>query len=166
MAIRKQQLRNLQAIEIISQFDEAVDKDQSDIKAYMEDCIRNRDKLVLRPGIEPTIFLCKFKLSANDRALIDDSMVSGYDKEAQSAKLRYGSWKKTVARICLKDIRNPAEAIQDGIEFKKDGSGYVLDSTLDELSEMGIVDEIWSHFMALTGENSQERQEVKLNAKK
>lgn len=162
MAIRKRQDRRLATVELISQFDEAVDEEKSDIKSYINDPIKNRDKLVLKEGIEPTIFLCNFQLNGKERSMIDNTMVTGVDED-NSAKMSWGKWKYTVARIVLKAIHNPVGA-KDGIEFKKDGTGYASEATMDELYDLGIVDELWSAYVALTSDDKK-KQEVKKHAK-
>lgn len=149
MAIKKTIKSHLQSIEIISQYDTAVDHDASDIDAYLVDPIKNRDKLVLVD--EPTIFICNFSLTGKQKAQIKDVMIKGIDPEDKSAKLAFGKWSYVVCQMTLKGIKNPPN-VAECIEFKKDGSGLVSDATMDELVDCGVAQEIFNHYINLTSD--------------
>jgi hypothetical protein len=150
--------RKLNAVRFISKIDSAVDPDLSDRKLYEEDIIKNADKLVMKKGQEPTIFLLNFDLTAKEDALIKDAQIKGIDDD-KNAIMALGKWAYTVARVCLKDIQNPPGV--KGIEFKKEGRGFPDDRTLDKISKYGIVEEIWHQYLSLTSHKAEVKKEAK-----
>jgi hypothetical protein len=148
MAIMLQNDRPLNAVQIIARIDDAVDNSASDWEKYDETL--DPQHLVMLAGKEPTIFLCNFEVSAKDRASINNSIMQGVDEEGKP-KVGLGSWQLSVARIVLKDIQNPA-SVPDAqkLVFTKDGRGYTDDRTLNKLSRLGIIVEIFNHFVKHT----------------
>jgi hypothetical protein len=155
MAFTTTNRRPLNAVRIVSRHDDAVDADKTDWEKYDADPISNAAAIVMKPGKEPTYFLCNFDLSGRESAMVKDAMVKGVDRSDGSVNLSYGKWAYTVARLTLKDIQNPPNV--DGvIDYKKDGTGYVLDSVLSVLERAGVVGEIFNHYVTLTqGEATQ-----------
>ncbi len=151
--------RKLNAVKYICKRDSAVDKESSDLDEYYEDIIKNADKIKMHNGKEPTIFLLNFDINAKEDAAIKDSQLARIDDE-RNPVMAMGKWAYTVCKIVLKDIINPPGTV-GGIEFKKDGRGYVDDRTLNKLAKMGIVDEIWSQYTTLTSEKQEEKQQAK-----
>lgn len=149
MALLISARRSLNSIRIISRYDDAVDNDATDWDKYDADPIANADAIVLKPGRQPTFFLCNFDLTGKESTTVKDAMVKGVDRSDGTVNLSYGKWAYTVVRLTLKDIQNPPDV--DGvIEFKKDGTGYVLDSVLTVLERVGVVGEIFNHYLTLT----------------
>jgi len=153
MAIQMPEKR-FNSIRYISRIDSAIDKEASDREAYEKDPMGNADKLVLKDGQEPTIFVLNFELNSKAHELIKNSR----SKRASSdgVELTMGSWSQNVCRVVLKDIINPPGV--EGIKFKKDGRGYVADSTLDILERLNIVDEIWTLYLGMTNETQEEQE--------
>lgn len=149
MAFTTTNARPLNAVRIVSRADDAVDHEASDWDEYMDDAIKNAASLKMKPGKSATYFLCNFQLTGKESARIKDAMIKGVDRDSNEMNMSYGRWAYTVAKLTLKDIQNPPNV--DGIiEYKKDGTGYVLDSVLDVLESAGVVQEIFNHWVALT----------------
>lgn len=158
MALIISNRRPLNCVTIISRQDSAVDSDATDWNAYDADPIGNASAIKLKPGQEPTKFICNFDLSGKESAQIKDAMVKNMDEESRRPNLAYGKWSYTAVRLTLKDIQNPPNT--DGVvEFKKDGTGYVMDSVMSVLERAGVVQEIFNHYLTLT------QGEAKDNAK-
>jgi len=149
MAFLTNTRRSLNAVRLISRNDDAVDQEQSDWDKYDEDPIANADAIVIKDGAEPTYFLCNFDITGKESSLVKDAMIKGFDKEDQSVKLSYGKWAYTVVRLTLKGIQNPP-GVDGVIEYKKDGTGYAMDSVLSVLERHGVMGEIFNHYVALT----------------
>lgn len=149
MALLISNRRPLNAVSLISRMDSAVDKDATDWELYDADPIVNISAIKIKPGQEPTKFICNFDLSGKEAALIKDAMIKNMDPETKSPNLAYGKWSYTAVKLTLKDIQNPPNT--DGvIEYKRDGTGYVMDSVLSVLERAGVVQEIFNHFLNLT----------------
>lgn len=151
--------RKLNAVKYISKRDGAIDKETSELDEYYEDIINNADKLKLKAGMEPTIFLLNLDLNAREASTVEDSQLKGMDED-KNAVMAMGKWAYTVTKIVLKDIQNPPGETK-GIEFKKDGRGYVDDRTLNKLSKMGIVSEIWQQYLSLTSDKTEDKANAK-----
>jgi hypothetical protein len=154
MAIQEKSRRRLNCIKYVSRADDAIDLKASDLEAYQKDPLKNADKLVLKEGCEPTYFLLNFELSAKDALKIKDARTK--NDEDSKVQITMGNWALHTVRYVLKDILNPP-GVKD-VEFKKDGRGYVADSTLDKLERFGIIDEIWSVYLAMTNEKQEEEE--------
>lgn len=148
MAFKIQHTKPINAVEIISRNDEAIDREKSDFTKYDDDPIDNKDAIVLKPGMEPTIFLCNFQLTGSQQAAIQNAMLTGVDENNQP-KMTIGSWAYSVVKHVLKDIRNPANEA-DCIQFKRLGNGLVHDDTMTLLSRYGLINEIFNHYVNLT----------------
>lgn len=157
MAIKKIKSKSLNAVRIISRQDEAIDIDSSDWDLYEEDPAANESALKFKAGKEPTIFLCNFALTGKEQAALQDAMVSGIDDE-KNPKVSLGRYAYQIAKVCLKDIQNPAAEV-DVIKLKKDSRGYVSDETMTELHQAGVVNELFNHYFRLT--QTPEKKEIK-----
>lgn len=147
MAIRKQSRVPLNAIEVISEHDDAVDREKSDMRAYRES--GDRKHLVFVEGKQPTVFLCNFELKGMEAAGIKNSMLGGKDDEGQPA-VAFGTWTFKVVKYALKDIQNPADVPDsDKLVYRKDDKGYTHDELISELERLGIVNEIFGMYTAL-----------------
>lgn len=147
-------VKKLSSIRYISRLDGAVDKEASDREEYEKDPTKNADKIVLKDGEEPTIFVLNFELNSKAHEIIKNSRTKR--ASADGVDMTMGSWSQAVCRVVLKDIINPAGI--DGIKFKKDGRGYVADSTMDVLERLNIVDEIWTLYLGMTAESQEEEE--------
>lgn len=146
MAIRKS-VPKLNAVSLFFRADDAF-CESSDWAKYMEDPQNNKDALVIKEGKKPTSIICNFEFSGKEQSAIQNAMVGSMDSETNQPTINYGSWSYTVARFAIKDIQNPAGET-DVIEFKKSGTGYVMDSVLSQLSSAGVVDAVFQCYMAL-----------------
>lgn len=151
--------RKLNAVKFVSKKDGAIDREESDLEEYYDDIIKNADKLIFKEGQEPTYFLLNLEINAREDSMIKDSQAKGVDDDKQMV-MSVGKWAYTVCKIVLKDIINPPGSPAGVIPFKKDGRGYVDDRTLDKLSKMGIVDEIWHQYLSLTKDNEDEKTQA------
>ena len=146
--------RRLNSIRYVSRIDAAIDKEASDREEYEKDPIKNADKLVMKEDEEPTIFVLNFEVNAKEAKSIKDARTKGFQDD--KVEMAMGNWAYTVCKIVLKGIINPPGA--KGIPFKKDGRGYVADSTMDLLEKFNLVDEIWSLYLAMTNQNEAEEE--------
>lgn len=147
MAIKFQRKASINAVEVISENDDAIDQEKSDFKAYRE--TGDTSKLAFLPGKQPTIFLCNFALKGKEAAAIKNAMVDGKDEDGDP-KLAIGTWSFRVARFTLKDIKNPADLPADEqLQFKKDEAGYCHDEVLAQLDQYGIINEIFAMYSSL-----------------
>jgi len=153
MAITTGQIKKLNAVHIISSKDSAVDEDASDWELYSADPIKNLDAVKYKAGQEATHFICNFEQSGKEMATIKDAMLKGFDDD-RNPQLSYGNGAYTVARFTLKDIQNPPN-VADTIVFKKEGRGYVADSVLTVLDRLGVVQEIFQHWVKLTQDDTE-----------
>ena len=148
MAIMNTVERALNAVQIISRIDDAIDHAASDWAAY--DATLDAAHLKLVQGKQPTIFVCNFDLTAKDRAAINDAMLAGTDDDGKP-KVGLGSWQLAVTRLVLKDIQNPDYVPEASrIAFKMDGNRHADPRTLNQLSRLGIIQEIFNHFIQVT----------------
>lgn len=148
MAVVLKKVKNFNAVRIISEIDGAVDHDNSNWDKYKEDPIANENVIKFKPNQVPTIFLCNFELKAKEAAKIKDSMMGAIDED-KNMSLNYGNWGYWVAKLTLKEIQNPPGE-KDVLELKKDSKGYVSEETLNKLESLGIIKEIFLHYIKLT----------------
>lgn len=148
MAIKTNERQRYNAVRLISRADSAVDQDMSDWDSYAANPVANEHVLRFKPGCQPTILLCNFEVSGKEAAAIKDAMMAGLDSD-NNAKVSYGRWAYTVVKTVLKAIENPPGE-RDVIELKKDSKGYASDQTLTELERLGILTEIFTHYITLT----------------
>jgi hypothetical protein len=156
MALIVSNRRPLNAVTIISRFDSAVDNEATDWESYDNDPITNASAIKIKSGCEPTKFIMNFDVTGKEAASIKDSMIKGMDQETKQPNLAYGKWSYCVVKMTLKDIQNPPNT--DGvIEFKKDGTGYVMDSVLSVLERAGVLQELFNHYLVLTNNDVREQ---------
>jgi len=155
MAIRISAVK-YNACRIVSREDDSLDFDneEMDFDLYVKDCIKNEGALRFKEGQKPTIFLCNFDFSGKEATAIKNYMAGSGDEfgSKQDTKVTMGSWAYKVVQMGLREIENPA-GTKDGLELKKDGKGggkYVSEATMTQLIQMGIVDELFVHYLALT----------------
>jgi len=147
MAIRIPKGNDLSNIVIISEHDDAIDHEASDIEAYHEDYDQSHLKFL--PEQLPTKFICNFKFSAEVSAELKDSMMKSLNKRTRTPNLTIGSYQQNIVRYGLKAIQNPdGIPVGEQIIVKKSGN-FLRDDTIAELEQLGIVDEIFSAYNAL-----------------
>jgi len=147
MAIRKISKRPLNAVELMSVSDDAIDVDASDFTLYNEDPIKNRDALKFKDNKQPTVFLCNFELTGREQAILQNAQMAGQD-ENKDQKSLLGSYVYNLTRMTLKNIINdPNES--DVIKMKFDSKRYVDDSVMTVLCDNNIHLEIAGHYMTL-----------------
>lgn len=154
MAIRVEQKRRLNALEVVSVNDDAIDQENSDIKEYKK--TGDIAKLKFLENKQPTIFLMNFELKGKEAAMVKNSMLEGKDEDG-NPQVTLGSWAFRVVKYTLKDIKNPADLPEEcRLVFKKDDRGYAHDNLLSQLDTFGIIDELFSFYttLALTGAKS------------
>jgi hypothetical protein len=148
MAIMNVVERPLNAVQIVSRIDDAIDHASSDWEKYDETLDMAHLKLV--SGKHPTVFLCNFELSAKDRASVQNAMLTGTDEDGKP-KVGLGSWQLSVTRMVLKDIQNPDYVPEASrLVYKMDGNRHADDRTLNQLSRLGIVQEVFNHYIRHT----------------
>jgi len=150
MAVKLSQKRNLSTVRIISKIDDAVDDNGTDWELYNEDPISNESAIKFKEGKKPTYFICNFDFTGKEAASTKDAMMK-IDEE-KNPSVAYGRWAYKVAQIALKDIDNPSDVPEmDKLKVKKDGgTGYVMDSVMTDLERLGVVSEIFQHYLTLT----------------
>lgn len=157
MALRIVEKRPLNAVEVVSKNDDAIDVDNSNWEEYEKTGDVNHLKFIADK--QPTIFLCNFDLKGKELAVVKNSMMGSRDDEGNSS-LALGSWTFRVAKYTLKDIKNPPYlAANECITLKKDKDGLVHDDTLAILERCGVLNEIFAMYTALA------LSPVKANAK-
>jgi len=146
MAIRIDKKISWNAVRLISENDDALDKGENEddwketVWAKYKKTL-NPDDLTFVPDCQPTIFLCNFELKAHDTAAIKDAMLKGGNQVA------FGSWSQAVAKHVLKDIINPEYVPMDErIAFRKDGMGLAHDEVIGFLDRVGVVTEIFTAY--------------------
>lgn len=139
---------SLNAVRIIASADDAIDKEKSDWDAYKD--VLDEKHLVFVAGKAPTVFVCNFQLGAKEARMVNNAMLGTKDDTGKPS-LAYGSWAQTIAKVCLKDIQNPADVPEiKQLRLRKDASGYVHDELLAKLERAGVVDDVFSAFVNLT----------------
>jgi hypothetical protein len=148
MAVRREMKRALNAVEVISKRDDALDLEQSKWDDYLD--TGDVSKLVFKPGLQPTIFLCNFELTAEKAKMIKNAVTGGSDDEGKPS-IQLGSWSFAVAKNTLKDIKNPEDVPEpEQFKMKKDHRGLVHDDLLGELDSHGFVDDIFLMYTKLS----------------
>lgn len=147
MAILIQKQQPINAVEVISEQDDALDLEASDLEGYKK--TGDVSKLKFLPDKQPTIFLCNFSLRGTQAAALKNAMIGGTDEDGKP-QIAFGSWSFKAAKFCLKDIKNP-EGLPDDAKliFKKDEKGLAHDDLLATLDRLGIVNEIFSMYSSL-----------------
>ena len=145
MAFTKKTMKKMNAFRMISRYDPAVDLDESDFKLYDEDPTKNTSAITIKHGEAPTVFILNFEVKGKERAIIDDAMLSAQGDDGSYVP-SYGNWPYIVVKHTLKGIENPS-GVDDGIIYKKDGRGYVMDSVIADLQRVGVVHEIFLHWL-------------------
>lgn len=157
MAIKLEKKKQLNAVELISEKDDAIDLESSDLEEYKK--TGDVSKLAIISGKEPTKFICNFQLKAGELAAIKNSMLSGSDQDGKP-QVALGSWTYRVVKYVLKDIINPSDLPADEkIVMKKDSQGYVHDDLMVILEGIGITNEIFAMYTSLT--STEHRQNAK-----
>lgn len=147
MAIIIQKQQPINAVEVISEQDDALDLEASDLEAYKK--TGDVSKLKFIEDKQPTIFLCNFSLKGNQATTVKNSMMGGTDDDGKPV-VAFGTWSFRVAKYCLKDIRNPEGLPEDAkLLFKKDEKGLAHDDLIAMLDRVGIVNEIFAMYSAL-----------------
>jgi hypothetical protein len=148
MAIKLTQSRKLNALEIISKGDDALDMERSNWGEYEKSY--DSTHLCFLPGKEPTRFVVNFELTGKQSAKVKNSMFSGRDEDDGTPKVALGDWSFRVVKYSLKDIKNPSDLPEaECIKFQKDENGYAHDDLLATLDKHGIVNEIFSAYTTL-----------------
>lgn len=157
MGIKLVQKRNINAVEVISENDDALDLETSDFEEYKKTGDISHLKFIADKT--PTKFICNFALKSNEISSIKNSMIAGSDSEGKPV-VTLGSWSFKVVKTCLKDIINPSDLLpEEKIVFKRDSQGYCHEDVLVVLDQLGILNEIFSMYTTLTS------TDVKANSK-
>lgn len=157
MAIKRLEQTNLNHVEVISENDDALDLENSDFEKYRETA--NVNHLKFLPDLQPTTFVCNFNLKGRDLAGVQNAIIDGTDDDGKP-KVALGSWSYKVAKVTLKDIKNPDYLKpEERIEFKKDHKGLIHDDILTMLHRAGVVNEILGMYTSLT--QTPQRRETK-----
>lgn len=139
MAVRNVQKKNLSCVELIVRCDEVIGED-ADYDAYLKDL----DEKHLKLTGEPSRFVLNLELKSGEGQRVKNAMLGGRDDDGDP-KLTYGSWSFSVAKVALKDIKNPPDfPLETSFVMKKDGAGNVHDDLLARLDRFGIVQDIFS----------------------
>ena len=147
MSILTTDVKSLNAVRLFSRKDSAIDHDATDWDAYDEDPLKE-DLIKMKEGKEATVFLCNFEFKGKDAVKVKDAVFGGMDKDSGSPKINYSNWAYEVVRNGLKDIQNPVD-ITGVIKLKKDSGKYVSPETMTKLESVGLVSEIFKHWMKL-----------------
>jgi len=149
MAIRASSIKAVNAVRVISRIDDAVDHEASDWETYLK--TYDAAYLKLLEGKTPTVFLCNFNLSAKDGASVKNALLGNVNISEKKAGIAFGDWQLAVVRSSLKEIIQPDDLPEaERLPFKRLGTGHVSDETLSLLDQLGIVQEIFSAYNALT----------------
>jgi hypothetical protein len=152
MAIKKK--ASLGVIEFIHPEDDAIDLElceetgspKSDIEAYRKDWDFEKN-CVLKDGVQPTVFKLNFSLPYKKQIAIKNASIGNVGEGGATFAL--GSHAAQAVRSILVDIVNPDDMpLNERIVFKKTGDNLVADSTMAELEDLGIVDDIYSFWLA------------------
>jgi hypothetical protein len=154
MAIKKK--LQLGIIDFIHPDDDAIDifVDEetgvpvSDVEQYRKDW-NFKEHCTLKEDVEPTKFQINFSVPYEKQVAIKNASVGGFGK-GQEAGFRLGSHSNQIVRTVLVGIKNPETMpIGEQIVFSKDRkTGMVSDKTMEELEELGIVDDIYGFYLA------------------
>jgi hypothetical protein len=153
MAIKKK--ASIGVIEFVHPDDDAINTDldedtgkpYSDIEKYRETWDFEK-YCVLRENQKPTIFKLNFSVPYKKQIAIKNASLGGFGK-GEEAGFRLGTHSNQVVRTILIDIINPDDMDEkDKIRFKKEGNGLASEDTMGELEDLGIVDDIYSFWMA------------------
>ena len=147
MAIRKGTKRSLSAVVIVSEHDDSIDAEKSNIDEYKKTA--DLAHLVFVADKQPTRFLCNFELSAKQAASVKNGMIAGKGDDGEPT-VTLGSWAHRVVKHTLRDIQNPSDLpVHECIVFKKDENGHAHDDVIAELERQGVVDEIFGFYTRL-----------------
>lgn len=147
MAIRINKNRGLNALEVVSKNDDALDLEQSKWEEYEE--TGDISKLCFLPDRQPTVFLCNFEIKGKQAESIKNNMLGGRDDDG-NPKVSLGSWSFRVVKNVLKDIKNPSDmSHMEALIMKKDKDGLVHDDLLADLDNMGVIDAIFGMYTRL-----------------
>ena len=154
MPIRKK--GKLGIVDFIHPDDDAIDlavdpetgKPVSDVEAYKEDW--DKSHLVIKEGVSPTIFKINFNIDYNKTVAIKNASIGGGLGKNSEMGFRLGTHASQVVRSVLVDIVNPDDLpLNEKLIFRKDKkTGLVHDSTMEELEQCGIVDDIYGFYLA------------------
>ena len=151
MAIKRVDTKKLDNVIIVSKNDDAIDEENSDWDAYLEDY--KMDHLSFLADKEPTKLVCNFRFSASEIAEVKNSMMSSINKSTSQPNLSVGSYQQNIARFGLKDIQNPEYVpAHDRLTLKKNGK-HLRDDSIEMLEQYGLVDEIFTAYTTLTDMN-------------
>ena len=154
MAIKKK--ASIGLIDFIHPEDDAIDseiaeetgKAKSDLEEYRKSWDFEKN-CVLKEGVEPTIFKLNFSIPYKKQIAIKNASVGGFGGGDDSAGFRLGSHSAQAVRTILVDIINPDNMpLPEKIIFKKTGADLVADSTMAELEDLGIVDDLYAFWLA------------------
>jgi hypothetical protein len=148
MAITINQKRKFNSVRVYSEYDPAIDHESSDWEAYKADPVTNLSAIKMKANETATAFICNFDLDGDQVAKVKDAMIKGLDEE-RNLQLSYGKWANQIVRMTLRGIENP-KGVEDVIEFKKDGRGWADARTIGALEKVGVVQEIFNHYINLT----------------
>lgn len=119
----------------------------SDIEKYREEWDFEKH-CVLKHDVVPTLFKINFAVTYKKQIAIKNSQLGGFGKGEETG-FKLGNHSNQVVRSVLIDIINPPGMDKkDEVVFKREGADLVSEATMRELEEMGVVDDIYSFWMA------------------
>ncbi len=154
MAIKKKAQIGL--VEFIHPEDDAIDttldeetgQPVSNVAEYRKDW-NFAKHCALLDGIEPTRFQLNFSIPYNKQVQIKNSSVGGFGKDDE-AGFKLGNHSNQIVRTVLVGIKNPeGMELADQLVFQKDKkTDLVTDRVMQELEELGIVDDIYGFYLS------------------
>lgn len=151
MAIKRRAKSGI--VDFIHPSDEAIDTDEhegeprSNLEKYRETWEFDR-YCVLRENSAPTIFKVNFAIPYKKQIAIKNASIGGFGKDEETG-FKLGNHSFQVVRSILVDIVNPATMPEEEkVVFKRDNRGLVSEETMQELEELGILDDLYSFYLA------------------
>lgn len=154
MSIKKKTMIGM--IDFIHPSDDAIDTTEdpetglpvSDINAYRQDWNFSKHCALLE-GVEPTRFKINFSVPYNKQVKIKNASVGGFGKDDE-AGFKLGSHSNQIVRTVLVGIKNPDNMpLGEQVVFAKDKkTDMVADRVMEELEELGIVDDIYGFYLS------------------
>lgn len=133
---------------INTEINEDTGQPYSDLDAYREDW--NFEKhCALKVDVQPTRFKINFSVPYKKQVAIKNATLGGFGK-GEEAGFKLGNHSSQVVRTVLIGITNPeGMPKEECFNFKRDEKTQLVhESTMQELEEAGIVDDIYSFYLA------------------
>lgn len=146
MAIKRR--AKIGVVNFVHPSDDAIDKSLSDIDKYKETW--DDQNLVMQEGAIPTVFKVNFSLNWKKQTAVKNA---SFGQGEEGAKFMLGNHSAQLVRSVLVGIEQP-DTIPRGeqLPFKTDKNGLVDEETMQELEDLGIVDDIYSFYLKHKGD--------------